>query len=142
MEQDNLAWLLIDQLQRHLTFEFPQLRIEYFDRPGIQLVNEMAGKKGLILVDALLSDEPGDVYLLQANDLQLQSSIFSSHGLGVAEALELSQQLNLLPESLWILGIPVIPNRNINSLNTQQLCKQLLQHIENILKLPETNTTQ
>jgi len=134
IKQDNLAWLLINQLQIQLTSEFPQLCIEYFDRPGMQLVNELSDKDRVILVDTLLSEEPGDIQLLQANDLQLQSSSFSSHGFGVAEALQMSQQLNLLPKPLWILGIPVDAQPPAEAHKTQQLGEQLLNNIQDILK--------
>lgn len=142
LEQDNIAWLLVNSIQHQLTSEFPELSIEYLDRPGIQLINEIMDKQQVILVDALLTENLNDIQPLQADDLTHLSAFSSSHSFGVAETLQLSQQLKLMPRYLWILGIPITPDRNTDTAKTQRLCKQLEQHIENILKLAEVNTTQ
>ena len=134
IEQDNLAWQYVDSIHKKLTTEYPAINIEYFDRPGMQLVNEISGKQKVILVDALLSDTLCEVQSLQANDLQQQTIHFSSHNFGVAEALLISQQLNLLPEDLWILGIPTPPQTDNEGRIKQQLSKQLLHKIQNIIK--------
>ncbi|MFW2373626.1 MAG: hypothetical protein ACN4GM_10935 [Gammaproteobacteria bacterium] len=142
IEQDNLAWLLVEKLQPQLTAQFPELYIEYFDRPGMQLVNELSDKNRVLLVDTLLSEKSGDIQLLQAEELQLQTSSFSSHGFGVAEALQLSQQLNLLPETLWILGIPADSQAPIDNHTIQQLSEQLLHKLQNIMNHIATDNLQ
>lgn len=133
LEQDNLAWLLMENIQSQLTSDYPELCIEYFDRPGIQLVNEMSDKQRVILVDALLSKTLSDIQSLQIDDLKQPAVNFSSHGYGVVDALQLSQQLNLLPESLWIFGIPVAPQASTDRQTSMHLSEQLLRHIEQII---------
>lgn len=132
--QDNLAWLMIGYIEDKLASRHPELSITYFDRPGMQLVNEMSDKQQVILVDTLLSDNQNNIQSLQADDLQQLCFNYSSHGFGVAEALQLSQQLNLLPKTLWILGIPV-NSKTPNDVHRQnKLSQQLLQNIERFLK--------
>lgn len=134
-EQDNLAWLLLEAIEKQLNSKYPNLHIDYFDRPGMQLVNEIAGKQKVILVDALISKNRDKIQSLQPEDLQQLNTNYSSHGFGVAEALQMSQQLKLLPESLWILGIPVNPQTPNDNHRNQKLSQQLLQHINQIIDL-------
>lgn len=134
VEHDNIAWLVVDHIQKKLTSQYPGVHIEYFDRPGMQLINTMAGKQHVILVDALISNHQHNVQLLKPGELQQLGANFSSHGFGVAEALQLSQQLNLLPKTLWILGIPVNSKTPNDVYRENKLSQQLLQNIKRILK--------
>ena len=86
-----------------------QVKIEYFDEPGLSLLNHLNGMKTVILVDAFQSTEKtGTVMSFDANDLSgFINDDRLSHGWGVIETLRLGRTLNLLPATCWIrvLGI-------------------------------------
>jgi hydrogenase maturation protease len=78
------------------------------DRPGVGLIEIMRGARCVVLVDALLSgDTPGRVRRLQGPELACAATRWSSHGIGVVEALALARALDCLPERLILFGIAV-----------------------------------
>lgn len=74
-------------------------------RPGLDLLDEFAGTEAVVVVDAMQSGSPvGTVRRIPLDSLQPQRG-FSSHTLGVAEALELGKVLGRLPPRVEIVGI-------------------------------------
>lgn len=75
------------------------------ERPGLDLLDELPGADVVVLVDAMLSGKPaGTVHRIPVRRLRPQRD-FSSHGLGVSEALELATALGRLPPRVEIVGI-------------------------------------
>ena len=75
---------------------------------GAALIGLWADVDSVILIDAVQSGaEPGTIHRLDARTQSLSSRIFrcSTHGLGIAEAVELARTLNQLPEQCVIYGI-------------------------------------
>ena len=74
----------------------------------LDLIEIWAQTESVIVVDAILSGHaPGTVRTWNGNNVTLKKNVFrsSTHGFGLAEAIELSRSLNHLPKSLTIYGI-------------------------------------
>lgn len=102
-EQDDLAWQAIDFLKlqfRGSDFEFMKL-----DRPGSQLIAHLDKAEKVVILDSLEQPAEESVVLLNTDQLQEENLLFSSHGFGVAEALQLASVMQLLPAKLYILGL-------------------------------------
>jgi hydrogenase maturation protease len=75
---------------------------------GAALLELWKGAATVILVDAVRSGEaPGTVHRLEASTAEIPRSMFqySTHGFGVAEAVQLARALNQMPERLIVYGI-------------------------------------
>jgi hydrogenase maturation protease len=75
--------------------------------PG-ELLEAMLGAPDVIIVDAMSAGtDPGTVVRIDASATPLPAELFrgSTHGLGVAEAVELARTLGVLPARLVIYGI-------------------------------------
>ena len=100
---DRLAWEAIDHLAR---LELTGCELAKLDRPGSGLLAYFDSVEHLILLDALLLDsEPGGVSLLDPAQLQRLSPTTSTHGFGVAQAIDLARQLDQLPQRLEVVGL-------------------------------------
>jgi hydrogenase maturation protease len=100
---DRLAWEAIDHLAG---MGLDDCELFKLDRPGSGLLAFFTGVDSLILLDAVaLETAPGGVSLLDPMLLQRLDSNTSSHGFGVAQAIDLAKQLDQLPDSLQIVGI-------------------------------------
>jgi hydrogenase maturation protease len=78
-------------------------------RPGLDLLDDLRGVDGVVLVDAMRSGAPpGTVRAVDPAALAaIQGS--SSHGFGVAEALALASALGVRLPELRVVGIEVGP---------------------------------
>jgi hydrogenase maturation protease len=79
------------------------------DRPGAGLIELMDGVEACLIIDAVRSGaRPGTVHDLDLRDLTISSArAFSSHDLGVAEAVQLAEALGRLPAHCRLLGIEI-----------------------------------
>ena len=74
-------------------------------RPGLDLLDELSGADAVVVVDAMQSGRPaGTVRRIPIESLRSQRG-YSSHDLGVAEALELATALGRIPRRIEIVGI-------------------------------------
>uniref|UniRef100_A0A832I308 Hydrogenase maturation protease n=1 Tax=Eiseniibacteriota bacterium TaxID=2212470 RepID=A0A832I308_UNCEI len=72
------------------------------------LLTAMMGAARVIVVDAMAAGtDPGTVVRIDATAAPVPAELFrgSTHGLGVAEAVELARHLGVMPRSLVIYGI-------------------------------------
>ena len=100
---DRLAWEAVDHLAESGLGECELVKL---DRPGSGLLSWFDGVEHLILLDALAHDsDAGRPRLLNPDELQRLSTGTSSHGFGVAQALDLAAQLDQLPPRVDIVGI-------------------------------------
>jgi hydrogenase maturation protease len=100
---DRLAWVAVDFLSEAGVGECELIKL---DRPGSGLLAWFDGVEHLILLDALALDEDaGRPRLLDRRDLETCAGVTSCHGFGVAQALDLAQQLDQLPARVDIVGI-------------------------------------
>jgi len=102
--EDRIGWEAAEGL-RPLAESEPGLGIEICDRPGVGLLEYFRRAPNIILVDAMRAGgSPGSVEILRAEQL-CSTPTFSSHGVGVAEAVALAEALGELPSRLVIIGI-------------------------------------
>ncbi|HZP92401.1 MAG TPA: hydrogenase maturation protease [Burkholderiales bacterium] len=81
------------------------VRVECLDRPGLDLLERMAGAHRVVLVDAMRSGAtPGTVRRLGPEDLG-RTALSSTHGFGVGDALALGRELGRLPAEIVLYGI-------------------------------------
>ncbi len=101
---DQIGWRVAEKLEE--AFSSDQVSILVLDRPGPSLLHYLDGAHGVILVDALHANyAPGTIVSLTRRRLLREAGQWSSHLLGVPEALALGEALDLLPEQLILLGI-------------------------------------
>lgn len=106
---DRLGWTVIERLSERLDAG-NDVELIALDRPGVGLIDYLAGQKECWLVDAVKSEEtaPG-CYLQPGLDqlLQAGSATAGSHGVGLAESLALAGTLGLLPQHLELHCITI-----------------------------------
>jgi len=107
---DQAGWCVAHTLQRSDWPDHPscQVSVIALDRPGTRLIRYLEGTDAAVLIDAMQGGrEPGAIHRLDDPALLGQDTLASSHGLGVASALELARALDLLPETLILYGIEI-----------------------------------
>lgn len=93
-----------------------KVRVEFAGVPGLDLPNWLEGHTAVMLVDAIdMRQEPGTWHCFQLHDApfdNVDNSLvvqpdgnLSLHQSGLASGLALAQNLDLLPENLWLFGI-------------------------------------
>ena len=84
------------------------LRIAESDGEATSLIALMQEAEEVVLIDAIVSNgEPGTIARIEAGTSPLPSGRFglSSHGFGLAEAIELARALGQLPPRCVIYGV-------------------------------------
>ncbi len=102
---DQVGWLLIEQLRHD-----PQLKAETRAvRNAVGLTDHLDGCRRLIIVDACRSGAPpGTITRFEWPDARIQLRHgTSTHGLGVADTLRLTEKLGRLPPRVVLFGIEV-----------------------------------
>lgn len=101
---DRVGWRVVDRLADEGE---DRARLEALDRPGPALVTATEGADFAVIVDAVqAASAPGTCHRLTDLDNLPTGSPFSSHGLGLAEALALGERLGALPP--WVvIGVAV-----------------------------------
>jgi hydrogenase maturation protease len=104
---DRAGWLVIDALQVAVDARVlagAGIHIAALDRPGAALLEHMRGFDCVVLVDAMRSGAPGTIIAIDLDELKT-AGLWSSHALGVAEALALGATLDALPPEVLLFGI-------------------------------------
>lgn len=104
---DSLGWEVIKMLQQDRALNGQAgLKMLCLDRPGTHLLDVMQTSDNVILVDALSASRPlGSLVRVTVDDIDTMSSVTSTHGIGVAETLQLGRTLQRLPRQLVLLGL-------------------------------------
>ncbi len=106
---DRLGWVAAELLQRSPVLnglEPGRIVISILDRPGAMLLALWDEADHVILIDAVRSGAvPGTRHRFTASDVTGARIPATSHGFGIAAALELAQVLENLPDRLWLRGI-------------------------------------
>lgn len=109
---DDVAWRLLDRLAAEPSLDAAirqgELELLKLDRPGTRLLDRLTVHRRVILLDCLAGGG-ADARLLRLQPAQLQgeASPLSSHGLGVAEGLQLGAALGLPLDGVTVLAIPL-----------------------------------
>lgn len=132
---DRVGWEVIKRLQRDelLTHFTPEtLQLTYCDRPGLSLIHNMSTSDAVFLIDAVYTGAPpGTLHLFTQQKIASIHFPLSSHGVGVAEAIELGGVLGLLPPVLRLYGVEILPPKiqfeltPIMEISIQQLAKRI-----------------
>jgi hydrogenase maturation protease len=113
MGDDRLGWVAAATLRRAAVMNAAPsglIEISILDRPGALLPMHWRGTDSVILLDAVRSGAaPGTRHCLDASHLTGAGMGFSSHGFGVAEAVELARALGEMPARLLLRGIEADP---------------------------------
>jgi hydrogenase maturation protease len=86
----------------------PEISIHEATGEGTALMDSWRGAARVILVDAVCSGAtPGTVYRIDASSAPLATPLFpcSTHGFGVADAIETARALHELPDQVVLFGI-------------------------------------
>jgi sulfhydrogenase subunit alpha len=104
---DSLGWEVIRALQQDKVLsQQPGLSLFCMDRPGIHLLDVMKSSDRVILVDAVATEQPlGSLVRLAMEDIKAGDSKMSTHGIGLAETLEIGRTLQQLPQQILVLGL-------------------------------------
>jgi len=89
-------------------FESDEVSVIETDSAGMNLMEMLGGFDRAFLVDAILlnGEEPGTVFRLRADDLQITPRLSSCHDIDIVTALELGRQLGLhMPGEVTIFAI-------------------------------------
>jgi len=108
---DRFGWVAAESLQRSAVLnglEPGRIVISILDRPGAMLLALWDEADHVILIDGVRSGAvPGKRHRFTASDVTGASIPATSHGFGIAAALELAQVLEILPHRLLLRGLEV-----------------------------------
>ncbi len=83
-------------------------RLKLLGLGGMSLLDELRGEEHLIVVDAVqFGAAPGTIHVMDWSMLPSSSSHVSCHGIGIREAIEVSQKLypEITPKTVHLVGI-------------------------------------
>ena len=110
---DRLGWEVVEALECSSALAAAaggDLSFVVLDRPGALLLAHWHDADYVIVVDAVRSGaSPGTCHRLGSGEWMTQESV-SSHGFGLASALELARALDDLPPHLVLYGMEIDPS--------------------------------
>ncbi|CAM2920907.1 hydrogenase expression/formation protein [Legionella steigerwaltii] len=108
---DQVGWKVVEELKHQLSIDTdvsPFVVIERCDRPGVRLIELMSGFNTVFIIDAVKSGNAiGTIHRFQKEALLDSAPGFSTHDLGIIQALQLASALNELPDNLLFYGIEI-----------------------------------
>ncbi|WP_454784260.1 hydrogenase maturation protease [Legionella sp. WA2024007413] len=108
---DKAGWNVASELKKELamyTHIAPHVLIESHDRPGVGLIELIRGYNTVFIIDAVKSgSEVGTVHRFQKDALLDTGHRFSTHDIGILQALQLASALDELPANLLFYGIEI-----------------------------------
>ena len=121
---DRVGWVAVEMLQRSATLAATgggSVVFAVLDRPGTLLLAHWHDADCVIVVDAVRSGAPpGTRHRLEPGEWAATEPV-SSHGFGLAAALELARALDDLPPHLVLHGIEIDPSNTGFSLSVPVL---------------------
>lgn len=112
---DRLGWFAAEALLGSSVlrgFGHQAVAVSLSDRPGLMLLELARDSSKLILLDAVCAGvRPGTLHRLDAQALTAGSGLLSSHGFGIAAALELGRLTGSLPPKVVIFGLEIADTR-------------------------------
>ena len=131
---DQLGWQVVERLkQQPSLFDSKRVSLQSCDRPGTLLLDYLNGADTAFLIDAIEGGIAGQVRIIKKTQLFQHPKLHSSHDLGVAETIALGDKLDLLPNSLFIIGIETGYTSNSSQLSDEQLSDETVKHIIDIV---------
>ena len=136
---DRAGWAAAASLaaSKLVTSSAGRIDVRILDRPGSLLLAEFGQSGDVILIDALCSGAlPGTIQRLDADGVCAARSLLSSHGVGVAQAVDLARSLGCLPARFLLFGIEADRQQAGSGLSPEvmaalpQLVEQVVQQAE------------
>jgi hydrogenase maturation protease len=110
--------------------------VEILEKAGFSLIDYLENRRDAVIVDSIKTGkhEVGEIVTVKPEDFQ-QYAPFTSHYVGIPEALKMMRQLDLNPpEHIHILGIEVEDPYTISEEMSQKLTERLDELSEKIHK--------
>lgn len=108
---DQAGWHVAESLKQQLALNShinTLVHIESIDRPGIRLIELISACTTVFLIDAVKSGSPpGTIHQFTKEEIIHSEVPFSTHHMGILEALHIAEALNELPEHLFLYGIEI-----------------------------------
>ena len=108
---DQLGWEVIKLLQQKTSLHplIPnQLQLNYYDRPGLYLLELMQDAHCVFLIDAIKTGAKiGTIHCFENQAIEQIKTTLSSHSLGVASAMLMGRALQTLPNHVILYGIEI-----------------------------------
>lgn len=133
---DKAGWEVIDRLEKkvHETIHLAKKGGDFCD-----LLEIFSAYKNVYLIDACQGKNLGDRYIridAKQSKIPLDANQASTHGLGVAQAIALAENLKILPEKLIIYALPG-KRYSISDNISSHMDKMIDEVIEQLLKEKE-----
>ena len=136
---DRLGWVAAEALQCSSVVQAVEpgrMVVSILDRPGAMLLAHWQDADNVILIDAVHSGAaPGTLHCLTAAELASGGLPASSHGFGIACALELGRALGNFPGRVFLYGLEIDPAHAGPSLSpaVQSALPGFIRRIEQVL---------
>lgn len=125
--EDQCGWYAAELIDKYV----PGTQVVKCDRPSLGLVDHLKNDRYIVIIDAL--NDPhrkhGELVELAIDNLP-KERLLSSHGFGVAEALQLARKLDLLPNDLILFGIVIDPEQVSISEPVLKACHSLCETVK------------
>jgi hydrogenase maturation protease len=136
--QDQVGWQVVDLICERLSIkEKSCLELIKTDRPGMLLLDNLRDTDIAILIDAVADKQrAGLIVTLTKEELIVKNQSFSSHDIGVSEALSLGAVLGELPGELLLLGICIDPecSADIDDSVQKNLAETILRRARKLIR--------
>jgi hydrogenase maturation protease len=135
LSDDRIGLMLGEMLKEKLESEGH--KVEILEKTGFSLVDYLENRDEAVIVDSVMTGrhQVGQVVSLNLDDFQ-QYAPFTSHYVGIPEALALMRQLDLNPPTrLRILGIEVEDPYTISEKISDKLASRLNELAQEIHKM-------
>ena len=140
--EDQIGWRVAEVIQQRLLTRssiHPYVQIECCDRPGTRLIELMQNAPIVFLIDAVVTGSKiGTIHRLQNDEIHEFKGLLSTHHFGVAQALQIGDALNMLPENVILYGIEIGDiefNTNISQSVSQAINQVAIQVKNEIIDL-------
>jgi hydrogenase maturation protease len=134
LSDDKIGLVIGEMLKPMLESEGHE--VEILEKAGFSLIDYLENRRDAVIVDSVKTGkhEVGEIVTVKPEDFQ-QYAPFTSHYVGIPEALKMMRQLDLNPpEHIHILGIEVEDPYTISEEMTQKLTERLNELSEGIHK--------
>jgi len=116
------------KIAQRLKEENPELEVIETSEAGIALLDFIVGYKRLIIIDSIKTEKgkPGDLYKLELEILKPSKDFSSSHGIGIATAFKLGQELGYrMPKFVSIYAVEIKDNTTFGEKCTEALKERI-----------------
>ena len=106
-----MGWHVVDAIEQGSYLPVSLQPLTSFikaDRPGVNLLELMKDSQVAIIIDAMKSGAPpGTIRRLEETEIEMETTLLSSHGFSVASALSLARALDQMPARFVLYGIEI-----------------------------------